>query len=539
MFLLDEWKTIVTSVMVGVALIFTLYVIVILEPGYYHADCTDTIMWAGASYDAGTFINPDFSYAALMPLAGNIIMWPLIAIFGLGMKAQIIGMVIFFLMFVTAIYFICRRCYFSLKETAVAISLILVLVSSSEKLREIFWGHIIYYSLGPLLTLAVLAVAFRLRKEVKRNLADQGVGKKAIAYGILLMVLAFVAGVNGFQIAAISVIPVLGAIAAYLFFEVKRPLLSKENYNYLIVGGVLGIGIVLGVVSIKMFTGDVVASYANAYSLFGKMEDWINNFFSIPDNIFTLLGVQLEDGTELFSLTGIFVMLRIVTSFILLGTPIAMLFRYQKLKKPEWKIVLLTHHLVTAVILFGWIFGRLNAANWRLSPLIVTAALCCMIQVKEFRGEKIKGRFAALILIPMACFMVLTVKQCWTIPEQSDATKELKNVIQYLEENEYTYGYATFWNANVITMFSDSEVKVRCVKYTQSGIEPDYYQTNKKWYGKDGKKGKCFVLMTQSEYTQLGLGNMNNYIEEKDLGKFKVLFYKENIFNGESENAVY
>ncbi|MCR5736211.1 MAG: hypothetical protein K6G64_01010 [Eubacterium sp.] len=534
-----EWKTIATNVMLGLTMILTLYVIVVLEPGYYHADCTDTIMWAGASYDAGTFINPDFSYAALMPLAGNIIMWPLIAIFGLGMKAQIIGMVIFFVMFVAAIFGFCRRSYFSMKETAVAISLILLLVSSSEKLREIFWGHIIYYSFGPLLTLAVLAVVFRLRKEVKKNLADKGVEKKTIAYGILLMVLTFIAGVNGVQIAAISVIPVLGAIAAYLFFEVKQPLLSKKNYSYLIVGGVVGIGTVLGIVSIKHFTGNVVASYANAYSIFGKMEDWINNFFSIPNNVFTLLGVQLEDHTELFSLTGIFVMLRIVTAIILLGTPIAMLFRYQKIKKPEWKIVLLTHHLVAAVILFGWIFGRLNAANWRLSPLIVTAALCCMIQVKEFRQKKMTGRLAALILIPMFCFMALTVRQCLTIPEQSNATKELKGVIQYLEENEYSYGYATFWNANVITLFSDSEVKTRCVKYTAEGIQPDYYQTNRKWYGKDGEKGKCFVLMTQSEFAQLELGNMNQYTAEKDFGNFKILTYEENIFNGENENAVY
>ena len=39
--------------------------------------------------------NPDFGYAALLPFGGTTVMIPLVAIFGVGMTAQHIGMAIF------------------------------------------------------------------------------------------------------------------------------------------------------------------------------------------------------------------------------------------------------------------------------------------------------------------------------------------------------------------------------------------------------------------------------------------------------------
>lgn len=47
--------------------------------GYFHSDCTDTILWAQASYDAGALFNPDFEYACLLPFGGQLLMLPFIA----------------------------------------------------------------------------------------------------------------------------------------------------------------------------------------------------------------------------------------------------------------------------------------------------------------------------------------------------------------------------------------------------------------------------------------------------------------------------
>ena len=47
------------------------YYIVYPSAAYFHADCSDTILWAQASYDSGTMFNPDFGYAAMLPFGGT------------------------------------------------------------------------------------------------------------------------------------------------------------------------------------------------------------------------------------------------------------------------------------------------------------------------------------------------------------------------------------------------------------------------------------------------------------------------------------
>jgi hypothetical protein len=64
-------------------------------------------------------------------------------------------MVIFALLFALSIVFLCRSLKWSWTASFVAMSAVLLAVSGSDKLREIMWGHTIYYSLGLLLLFLV------------------------------------------------------------------------------------------------------------------------------------------------------------------------------------------------------------------------------------------------------------------------------------------------------------------------------------------------------------------------------------------------
>ena len=130
------------------ALGIVLYYIIFISKGFYHGDCSDTIMWAEAMVEGNTLMNPDFRYAALLPFGGNLIMAPFVAIFGYGMKAQIIGMVIFALLFTFTVTFFCKSANLNYSWCSITTAFVLLILCSSEKLREIFWCHIIYYSLG-------------------------------------------------------------------------------------------------------------------------------------------------------------------------------------------------------------------------------------------------------------------------------------------------------------------------------------------------------------------------------------------------------
>ena len=76
-----------------------LYYIFAVAINEFHSDCTDTLYWAEAAMQGNGLINPDFTYAALMPLGGNLFMQIWIPLFGISMKTQAFGMATFFVTF--------------------------------------------------------------------------------------------------------------------------------------------------------------------------------------------------------------------------------------------------------------------------------------------------------------------------------------------------------------------------------------------------------------------------------------------------------
>ena len=116
--------------------------------GCYHSDTTDTILWAQATLESKSFFNEDFCYACILPFGGHLIMLPYVAMFGVSVAAQSWGMFTFFLIFVISLFGMLKKVGMNFIWTCLTTAFTILLVSGSTKLREIFWDHVIYYSLG-------------------------------------------------------------------------------------------------------------------------------------------------------------------------------------------------------------------------------------------------------------------------------------------------------------------------------------------------------------------------------------------------------
>ena len=545
--------TLIIALPVIMAVAAAIYYIVGPAEGYLHADCSDSLYWANAAYEAGGVFDPTYRYAALLPFSAQIWMTPLIAMFGFTMKAQNIGMIIFVLVFAASLWYFCRRAEMSVGWCALSVGITLMVLCSSDKLREIMLGHVIYYSLGLLLFFLMaglsLAVAKRGSKLMVRSGDDRPLFRRImliLAVAGLLVVSAGSAA-DGTQMLVLATLPAFGGVAAERFFSGKTRLFSRDNVPMGLALITVLAGTVIGTVALKLMTRDGISAdkYTGAYSVFQSSAKWQDSFHAFFKSYFDLIGATARDGDALVSAASFGVLLRIALGVVLLVLPAAMLLLYRKLCYRGTRVMLWGHMILSAGLMFGFVCGRLSNANWRLTPMVGTGALLAVFAARELAhagrarllaagevranenddlaeehcprelDDLALGRVelrAGLVFAFLLCLTALvSFGEIAKMPADYGRSNELHELSGFLEENGLEYGYATFWRSNAITLISDSKVKVREVLASgSSGIVTDYYQSSTRWYDESQheKYDEYFVLLSNSEYNMVSRSEM-------------------------------
>lgn len=482
-----------------------LYYIFFPSAAFFHSDCADTILWTQASVEGKTLFNPDFGYAALLPFGGTAVMIPLVAIFGVGMTAQRVGMAIFTLLFFAAVFYLCKTMKLGLNRSLFAVGTLALTLCASAKMREIFYEHVIYYSIGILIICVLLSLYLRVTEE-------NSFKKRAILFAVML-VFTFAGSFDGTQVAASAIFPVLFAGACEIFFS-KENLFSKKNLPSFLCLGSIAIVTVAGIVTVSSATQGMGIGYANAYSSYSDMSEWVNNLMKLPKQWCELFGVDAFFGMNMFSPESIINLVRIATALIVALVPVAALIFITKLERPV-KMLVLTHFGMTAVIIFGYVFGILSLANWRLSPIICTGVLVCIAMMKQVSFSVPLKRTAALVGCLFVLFGSVSVKKIVDMPRNGIEQNKYYEVVQFLESKGLNYGFATFWKSQTITVLSDSKVKVMNTDMNDDGITPCAFQTNTNWFLEQEDVDRYFVLADINEYFTVIQTDDAKYFEDE------------------------
>ncbi len=521
--------------------------------GYFHSDCTDTLFWANAALEGNGIFDETFKYAALLPFSTVAIMIPLISIFGVTMTAHNIGMTIFAILFALSIYTCARSAKMSHLYSSVSVFVLFSVLSASDKLREMMWGHTIYYSLGLALMFFLLALAFKFADSV-----DKGKRIQIIIWGLLFAALAAGSATNGLQIIVLTTLPVAGAFFCERVFEGRDGLITRKSFSSIVTVLLVCIGTLVGLKVLGAMTGGTIqAGYANGYSTWSDLSSWLPNSEKFFTHYLTLLGVNITAGKPLFGdmiEDTIKAVIRIGIGLIILATPIVMLACYKKLRSKEVRIILWAHIIVCAVIMFGYICGKLSAANWRLTPILGSGAFLTVVGLRELvtslnligkkkapvaeeksrdelieieqnsegvettvptntgtdnsgevvldGGAVVLSRICALILAVVIAGSLIFAKEVRDIPEDYGRDNANHLLAQFLVDNGLEYGYATFWYAQAITVLSDSAVRVRNINVKAGeGISAYHYQSSTRWYDDQEGVDEYFVILSLAEYS--------------------------------------
>ncbi|MCL1855053.1 MAG: hypothetical protein FWF86_04910 [Clostridia bacterium] len=468
--------------------------------GEFHSDTTDTLMWAQASYDGKTIINPDFEYACFLPLSGYWLMVPFVAIFGVTMTAHLWGMFLFLLLFSSGLLFLLKSIPLPGIYSNIASGLILILLCSSEKTREMFFGHIIYYSQGIFFALWGLGLLIRALRFIKDNPPSR---LKAATYCLLIVIWFAISAANQFTIISIFCIPAIGALLCERMFFLAKPS-AGEKTAFILVLLSAAVGIVLGYFAGNAIIGDETAGYADSYLNFSPPEAWGEHITLFFSHWATLLGVIIT-GQSFSSMEGVNALLYLLFAITLLAAPIVLTAQYPKITQRGGRLLIWFHWIATAVILVGFICGDLSYANWRITPLVATSLLMAVYLIFWLFSAFPWRRIAAIPLAVLLAAGCLSFQRVASLPTEKEeyGNSEQYQLVDFLKERDLTYGFASYWRANNITVLSDSAVKTRHVSIDSYGVYPSPYQSNIAWYEAQEGQERYFLLLSEGEYAML------------------------------------
>lgn len=497
-----------------------LYYIIACGKTELHADCMDTIMWANATFTSGNLFNKDFEYACLLPFGGQLLMLPFMFIFGLSYKVHLIGMILFLFIFTAALVFMLRGMNLSLFKTGSIVFAVLMFTCASAKMREIFWGHIIYYSLGLLFLFVGFGLVLRLIK------------KDEIKFKLLLTLLfiwTLLCATDGIQALTIYVLPLCAGLAGYIILDFDNKLICDKNKLIIKALCTVIVAAVIGMIAVKFLSNGIGQGYADAYSSFNDKDTWFNNLSTFLSCHYTLLGVDINSRMPIMSFEGIINLLRIIMATVVVAAPYFGLVFYNKLKNSAVKMFVIIYFAVFSLIMIGWVFGKISGVNWRLIPIEITGFILTIMLIFELCSLNILARLGYTLLIPVIIFSYISVFNVFSISTDYKTENKIFKSIELLEQNDSTYGYATFWNANPVTVLTDNKIKVRSVGVKDGNIEFRNYQSDKNWYTGETEQGEnYFILLTQSEFADFNVSNypVKDIIQKDD---FVLITLTENI----------
>ena len=95
------------------------------------------------------------------------------------------------------------------------------------------------------------------------------------------------------------------------------------------------------------------------------------------------------------------------------------------------------------------------------------------------------------------CMVLTTAKTVYSYIS-TDKNQDKRAVAVFLQEEGYTFGYATYWNANIITELTDGEVEVANL-YKARDLDEFHWSSPRKYYEEGYHTGKTFLLLTAEE----------------------------------------
>lgn len=359
-------------------------------------------------------------------------------------------------------------------------------------------------------TIAFLWIVSCFLKCRGKDAGDRVSKRKYIILSVCLLVYVSYTAMIDQRYLATFVAPMCVALALNYYLENYnvssfRELLRRPKYKIVILC-LICVGTVLGL-AVSIFARSRIpfdARLASAGGAFAFAD--LSNFFEVLTQyilgMLELWGCEFDTAVSTMSVESIIYIIKGVACVAcMVLVPVLCLIQYKKL--PDGMKILTLFYFVLSLELF-YVYG-LSVLNQSLATryFLYEIPVSIMISAWYFQERVLEvpnlNRMAAVFCLIVFCLTSQAAIFKWMKASHENGIYESREgLIDYLEENDLSYGYATYWNSQVLTTMSNNKVRVRPVGYTTTllpFLDCNYIY----WFTEDYYTGSTFLMLAADE----------------------------------------
>lgn len=491
-----KFGKVIPYVLLGGIFLLLILLNVLYQLHWLDSDMAAEMMFSRLLAEEGRiFATPDWYYSTEFRfLYTQLIMGPLFRILDNWHVIRTITNIVFYI-FLTASWFYFIRPLRVKRSLTVLAAVILLLPFSETMMTHVQMGN----TYMPHMIISFLFFGMFLRLAAEKGLKKARRAELIVLYSVL----AAICGISGVRYLFVLQCPL--ALAAFLFvlrserFQTFRRKMNRRHFGEIVIGeefryfcySLLGIaGSVAGYAVNVLYIGKKYVFQTYEATLFipiyeGELFDRLQNAVGC---LLMLFGYIPERGV--LSLRGIVTVSAFVILFLFIWCT-AKVFR--EAKGSRFFTVLF---LVTAFCLNFFVFVFTTST---MVPRYYLTVFIFVLPVLCFYLEGYSPGFdkAAVAVLLAGCLILGTAKVVLSFVTV-DKNAEKYQVAEFLRENGYHFGFATYTNGNIVTEITNGEVEIANVGDPEH-LEYFTWSSPVKYYEEGYCEGEVFLLLTAEE----------------------------------------
>ena len=360
---------------------------------------------------------------------------------------------------------------------------------------------------------------------------------KAFIFFMMLLYLLVLA--NPVRFFVYYVVPFFGALGLSIYFArdslktfqgaIKRLLSVKKVVIFVFACGVMVLGAMTHLSLLETLQSAGGANNAKLVSLEILPVHAAHAFLGLLN----FIGAEWGEGIRASSLEGGISLIKFfLFPFVLIIPALHVKHSFYQMSSTERFFVLFSY-VGFALIFTLYATTGLHEHAWAarnniryISPFIMMILLCNVIMWRFF------SLFMKLLL-SLCLVIALGVSWNYVSPKEWRCLLDERiALVEELKSRDLKFGYASYWDSHIYTVFSNGDVDIRPIEIDEKGITLSKWLNSDTWYQKDSTDGKVFFMVPHEDIEDVNLGisklNMPDPIEEFAIGKYTIFVFEKN-----------